>query len=108
MDTVEKVREALESWKDGDLKFDVVDFEGSVRSYEKALELSRSLPSDEPFDHFGFEASCYAGLSGALGRLGRHRESLATAEAALAFFDRCGEMYPVEAGKWLMAVVKRG
>jgi len=108
MDTAEKVREALRSWKEGDRLFDSGDFEGSVGSYTRALDLSRSLPPEEEFDHLGFEASCNAGLSGSLGRLGSHRESLAAAEAALAFFNRCGDMYPVEAGKWLMAVVNRG
>ena len=55
-----------------------------------------------------FEASCNAGLSGSLGRLGRHRESLAAAEAALAFFGRRQGGSPAELGKWLMAIVNRG
>ncbi len=108
MDTAEKVREALKSWKEGDGLFDAGDFAGSASSFKKALDLSISLPPDEDFDHPGFEASCNAGLSGSLGRLGRHRESLAAADTALAFFDRCGDMYPVEPGKWMMAVVNRG
>ncbi len=108
MDTAKKVREALKSWKEGDGLFDAGDFAGSASSFKRALDLSISLPPEEDFDHPGFEASCNAGLSGSLGRLGRHRESLAAADAALAFFDRCGDMYPVEQGKWLMAVVNRG
>jgi len=108
MDTAEKVREALKSWKEGDRLFDAGNFAGSVSSYKRALDLSRSLPTEEEFDHLGFEASCNAGLSGSLGRLGRHAESLVAADAALVFFDRSGNMYPVEAGKWMMAVVNRG
>jgi tetratricopeptide (TPR) repeat protein len=108
MDTAEKVRESLKSWKEGDRLFDTGDFAGSATSYRRALDLSRSLPAEEEFDHAGFEASCNAGLSGSLGRLGKHRESLAAADAALTFFDRHGDMYPVEAGKWMMAVVNRG
>lgn len=108
MDRRERALEALKSWKDGDRKFDGGDFAGSAASYQRALALSRSLPPEEEFDHPGFEASCHAGLSGALGRLGRHEESLAAADAALAFFDRVGNMYAAEAGKWIMAVVNRG
>ena len=105
MDTAQKVIEALKSWKGGDRLFDAGDFKASASSYQRALELSRSIPAEDKFDHRGFEASCNAGLSGSLGR---HRDSLTAADAALAFFDRCGDMYPVEAGKWIMAVVNRG
>ena len=108
MNTREKVFEALKSSREADRKFDAGDFEGAASSCRRALDLSISLPSEEEFDHPGFEASCNAGLSGALGRLGKHRESLAAADTALAFFDRCGDMYPVAAGKWMMAVVNRG
>ncbi len=92
METAQKVQEALKSWKEGDRLFAVGDFASSVSSYKRALDLSRSLPPEEEFDHLGFEASCNAGLSGSLGRLGKHTESLVAADAALAFFDRCGDM----------------
>lgn len=108
MDTAEKVREALKSWKEGDLKFGSGDFEGSVRSYTRALDVAKSLPNDEPFNHLGFAASCTAGLSGALGRLDRHQESLAAAESALSIFDRHGTMHTTEVGKWMMAIVNKG
>ena len=108
MDTAAKVRESLRSWKEADRLFDAGDFGKSASSYRKALDLAQSLPAEEEFDHPGFAASCNAGLSGSLGRLGKHHESLAAADAALAFFDRAGDMYPAEAGKWMMAVVNRG
>lgn len=116
MDTTEQVRQALIAWKQGDARFNAGDHELSVTHYRRALQLSRSLPAAEPFDHGVFEASCNAGLSGSLGRLGRHRESLEAANEALGFFDRAlpgsqakvGNMYPAESGKWLMASVNQG
>ena len=108
MKTEEKVINALISLKEGDRFFNEDNYEKSIASYEKALKLSKSIPANELFDHPGFEASCQAGLSGSFGRLGRHQESLQASEAALVFYDRFGDMYLAETGKWMMATVNKG
>ena len=94
--------------RDGDRLFHQGNYKGSVECYNKALTLCPSLPVDEKFDRRRFEASCQAGLSGSLGRLGKHLESLAAANKALLFYDECGEMYPADTGRWLMAMVNQG
>jgi tetratricopeptide (TPR) repeat protein len=73
-----------------------------------AIRLSEELPKEEEFDHYGFRASCYARLSGALGKLGLHDEVLKVATAATAFFDKVGWLYPTERPKWLMVLVNKG
>ncbi len=79
-----------------------------MNSYNKALRFCLSLPSDEKFDRCRFEAFCQAGLSGSLGRLGKHLESFAAANKALLFYDENGEMHPADTGRWLMAIVNQG
>lgn len=95
-------------WRDADYSFRQGNYEGSVDSYNKALQLCQSLQDCEGFDRRRFEASCYAGLSASLGRLGKHFESFAAANKALAFYDECGEKYPADTGRWLMAQVNQG
>jgi tetratricopeptide (TPR) repeat protein len=108
MKTTHVIRDMQKFWREGDMLFRQCNFEGSVECYNKALKLCMSLPVNEKFDRRRFEASCQAGLSGALGRLGKHIESFAAANQALAFYDQFGEMYPADMGRWLMAMVNQG
>jgi len=71
------------------------------------MECSRTIPEEEVFDHDGFDALCHAGLSGALGKLDQYEESLASAEIALRYFNRRGELNQDEGKQWITAVVSR-
>ena len=108
MEPKEKVYEALRLWKDGDRLFQQGSYRASADAYINAIRLAEELPKEEEFDHYGFRASCYAGLSGALGKLGLHEEVLKVATLALTFFDKVGDLYPIERPKWLMVLVNKG
>ncbi len=107
-----KISDVLKDMQDAyrlaDQAFHLGNYQGSVDNYQKALRLCESLPAEQEFDRGRFEASCYAGLSGALGRLEKHLESFAAANKALVFYDRCGDNYPADTGRWLMAQVNQG
>lgn len=108
MKTIHVLRDMQDAYRDADKAFHQGNYAGSVNSYNKALSLCQSLPADTEFDHHRFEAAVYAGLSGALGRLGKHLECFAAANKALAFYDQCGDRYPGDVGRWLMAQVNQG
>jgi tetratricopeptide (TPR) repeat protein len=102
------IRDMQEAYREADKAFHQCNYQGSVDNYNKALQLCQSLPEDTQFDRRRFEASCYAGLSGALGRLEKHLESFAAANKALVFYDQCGNDYLADTGRWLMAQVNQG
>jgi tetratricopeptide (TPR) repeat protein len=108
MKTAHAIRDMQVAYRDADRLFHQGNYEGSVECYNKALRLCQSLPETTEFDRRRFEASCYAGLSGALGRRGKHLESFAAANKALVFYDQCGDSYPADVGRWLMAQVNQG
>lgn len=108
MKTAHVIRDMQKFWRDGDRSFHQGNFEGSVASYNKALQLCQSLPAETTFDRRRFEASVYAGLSAAYGRLDKPLESFAAANKALQFYDECGDKYPADVGRWLMAIVNWG
>jgi tetratricopeptide (TPR) repeat protein len=110
MKTVHVLRDMQEAFKDADQLFQKGNYEGSVDCYQKALRLFQSLSQTafEQFDWRRFEASIQAGLSAAYGRLDKPFESFAAANKALLFYDACGEKYPADAGRWLMAIVNQG
>jgi tetratricopeptide (TPR) repeat protein len=84
------------------------NFADAVESYNKALRICATLPADSEFDRRRFAASIYAGLSASLGKLGKPMESFAAANKALVFYDECGDKYPADVGKWLMALANQG
>jgi tetratricopeptide (TPR) repeat protein len=108
MKTAHVIRDMLNSLNAGDQLRREGNFEGSVDCYSKALKLARSLPAEAKFDRCSFEALCQSGLSASYGRLGKHPESLSAATQALLFYDECGDKYPAQIGRWLMAVVNQG
>jgi tetratricopeptide (TPR) repeat protein len=83
-------------------------FQNAVELYTKALQICAALPADCEFDRRRFAASIYAGLSAAQGKLGKHMECFAAANKALAFYDECGDRYPADVGRWLMALANQG
>ena len=82
-------------------------FEEAVESYNHAMQVSRTIPEEEAFDYMGFDALCHAGLSSSLVKLGRSSESLASAEIALSYFNRRGELNQDEGKQWIAVVVSR-
>ncbi len=110
MKTVHVLRDMQEAFKDADRLFHKGNYAGSVDCYNKALSLCQTLSQAafEQFDWRRFEASCQAGLSAAYGRLDKPFESFAAASKALLFYDACGENYPADTGRWLMAIVNQG
>ncbi|MDR1992107.1 MAG: tetratricopeptide repeat protein [Nitrososphaerota archaeon] len=94
--------------RDAERLFRNDNYAGSVECYNKALQLCSLLPLDTAFDRHRFDASCQAGLSAVYGRLDKPFESFAAANSALLFYDKCGEKYPADIGRWLMAIVNQG
>ncbi|NTW52501.1 MAG: DUF3856 domain-containing protein [Chlorobiaceae bacterium] len=82
-------------------------FEEAVLNCRKAMEISRTMPPEEAFDHIGFDAYCHAGLSEALARLGNFDESLCSADIALRHFNRRGELNQDEGKLWIASVFSR-
>ena len=92
---------------EGESKLRESAFDDAVSKYQKAMAFTRTIPEDEVFDHDGFDALCCAGLSEALGQLARYEESLASADKALRYFNRRGELHQDEGKQWIAAVVSR-
>ena len=101
------VVKALALIKAGDKAFDARDHRRALSCFEEAMSLGQQVPAGE-WDQNGFLAMCSACLSGPLGALERPKEALEQADRALAFFDRHGQMYPAEFGRWVMATFNRG
>jgi tetratricopeptide (TPR) repeat protein len=108
MKTSHVIRNMQQAQTNGQQAFISGDFQGAVECYTKALKICGSLPAEADFDFRRFMATVNAGLSAAYGHLGKHMESFAAANKALTFFEQCGELGPVEVGKWLMAQVNQG
>jgi tetratricopeptide (TPR) repeat protein len=82
-------------------------YEEAAANCRKAMEISRSMPPEEAFDHIGFDAFCHAGLSEALARLGMFDEALRSADKALHHFNRRGELNQDEGKLWIASVFSR-
>ena len=82
-------------------------YEEAAESYNRALDVSRSIPKEEAFDYDGFDALCHTGLSGAYVKLGRYAEALHSAEIGLRYFNRRGELHQDEGKQWIEAVLNR-
>lgn len=94
--------------KEAEQAFSAGDYSKCVSCYAEAIELVKDRKTDASFDFHRFMAGCYSGLTGALGKLGKHEKCLELADAALSFFEKVGDLYPVLRGKWLMAIVNKG
>jgi tetratricopeptide (TPR) repeat protein len=82
-------------------------YEEAAANCRKAMDVSRTMPPEEAFDHIGFDAFCNAGLAEALARLGLFTESLQSADIALHHFNRRGELNQDEGKLWISAVFSR-
>ena len=82
-------------------------FEEAAASYSRAMIVSRTIPEDEAYDHQGFDALCHTGLSGALVKQERFKEALASADIAMHYFNRRGELNKDEGKHWINAVRNR-
>lgn len=81
--------------------------DAAADSCRKAMETSRTIPAEEAFDHEGFDAFCHARLSEALSRLGHFEECLGSADKALYYFNRRGELNQENGKLWITAVFSR-
>ncbi len=82
-------------------------FEEAAASYSRAMIVSRTIPEDEAYDHQGFDALCHTGLSAAMVKLDKHIEALASADIAMHYFNRRGELNQDEGKHWITAVRSR-
>ncbi|MBN1929307.1 MAG: tetratricopeptide repeat protein [Chlorobiaceae bacterium] len=83
------------------------NYDDAAANCRKAMEISRTMPPEEAFDHAGFDAFCHAGLAEALAGLGSFDEALRSADKALHHFNRRGELNQDEGKLWISAVYSR-
>jgi tetratricopeptide (TPR) repeat protein len=100
-----QVGQSYMALSEGDDKLRAALFEEAVGSYKQAMQVSRTIPEEEAFDYMGFDALCHAGLSCSLVKLGRYSEALDSAEIALRYFNRRGELNQEEGKQWIAVVV---
>lgn len=108
MKTAHVIREMQLAQKNGETALREGDNQGATECYQKALRLLGQLPVNVEFDRCKFEAACQAGLSGTLGKLGKHMESFAAANKALLYYDSLNEIPVEDVGRFLMAQVNQG
>ncbi len=108
MKTAHVISQMQQAQKNAEQALRQGDNQGAFECFQKALRFLGQLPADAEFDRRSFEASCQAGLSGALGKLGKHMESFAAANKALTFYDSLGEIPAEDVGRFLMAQVNQG
>jgi tetratricopeptide (TPR) repeat protein len=82
-------------------------YEDAAASCRRAMEISRTMPPEEAFDHAGFDAFCHAGLSESLARLRQFDEALLSTDIALRHFNRRGELNQDEGKLWIASVFSR-
>ncbi|ABB23001.1 DUF3856 domain-containing protein [Pelodictyon luteolum] len=80
----------------------------SAASCRSAMDAARSIPAEEAFDHAGFDAFVHAVLAGALTGLGDYGTGLESADLALYYFNRRGELEEDGGKLWIRAVFSRG
>ncbi len=102
-----QVAQSYIALSEGDEKLRAGLFEEAAASYNRAMTVSRTIPEDEAYDHQGFDALCHTGLSGAMAELNHYPEALASADIALRYFSRRGELNQDEGIYWIAAVCNR-
>jgi len=73
----------------------------------KAMEISRTMPPEEAFDHDGFDGLCYAALAAAQAGMDEYAECLQSADKALRYFNRRGELQQDEGRQWIAVVFSK-
>ena len=107
MKPLKQVAQAYMALSKGERSLQEGAFEEAVSEYQRAMADTRTIPQEEVFDHDGFDALCHAGLSSAFRQLEQYEESLASADKALRYFNRRGELHQDEGKQWIAAVVSR-
>lgn len=102
-----QVGQAYMALSEGEEKYCAGLYEEAAASYSRAMTVSRTIPEDEAYDHQGFDALCHTGLSGVLVKLKHYKEALASADIALYYFNRRGELNRDEGMHWINAVRNR-
>jgi len=92
---------------DGERQLQQGLFEDAAATYRRAMEVSRTIPQDEAFDYDGFDAIAHAGLSSALVKMERYPETIESADIALRYFNRRGELNQDEGKLWINVVYNR-
>ena len=82
-------------------------YQEAVAESRRAMEISRTMPPEEAFDHDGFDGLCYAALVSAQAGLGEYVECLRSAERALRYFNRRGELQKDEGQQWIAVIFSR-
>ncbi|ANT63928.1 DUF3856 domain-containing protein [Prosthecochloris sp. CIB 2401] len=108
MKPLKQVAQAYLAVREGDGKLQAGEPEGAARAFRRAMELTRTIPEEEVFEHDGFDAMCLAGLAEALASLGEYPAALDAADGALRYFGRRGELHQDEGKRWIAAVLARG
>lgn len=72
-----------------------------------AMDISRTMPPEEAFDHDGFDGLCYAALAAAQAGMGEYAECLHSAERALLYFNRRGELQKDEGKQWIAVIFSK-
>ncbi|NTV92060.1 MAG: DUF3856 domain-containing protein [Chlorobiaceae bacterium] len=107
MKPLREVAQAYMLLSDAGMQLQAGSYQEAAESCRKAMEMSRTISLEEAFDHEGFDAFCFATLSEALCGLERFDESLETAEKALRYFNRRGELNKDEGKLWIASVFSR-
>ncbi|MBV5319475.1 MAG: tetratricopeptide repeat protein [Chlorobium phaeobacteroides] len=107
MKPLREVAQAYMSLSDAGMQLQAGSYRDAAENCRKAMEMSRTISLEEAFDHEGFDAFCFATLSEAFWRLGRFEESLQSAEKALRYFNRRGELNQDEGKLWIAAVFSK-
>lgn len=108
MKPLKSVAEAYLALSEGERQLREGLYGDAAASCRRALVAARSLPPEETFDHAGFEAFADAVLGGALVGQGEHSMALETADRALYYFNRRGELQEDGGKLWIRAVFSRG
>lgn len=108
MKPLKQVAQAYLAVREADGKLQAGEPDAAAGEYRRAMELTRTIPQEEVFEHDGFDAMCNAGLAEALAALGEYPAALEAADGALRYFGRRGELHQEEGKRWIAAVLARG
>jgi hypothetical protein len=107
-DTERQVIAALKALGKADHALRGRRYKAAAKHYMSAFDWASGLPVSEPFDRRDFTASCSAGLVLACARLGEREACLDLVDPVIEFIDEGGAMYPVEYGRWILAILAKG
>lgn len=107
MKPLKQVGQSYQALAEGDRFLLESRFEEALASFQRAMEVTRTIPAEEAFDHAGFDAIAQTGRSEALVGLGRFQDALASIDVAQHYFNRRGELNQEEGVKWIEVVCSK-